>query len=173
MLAHASALGLSIPKSLVTNDCDVLGKFRKLESIVKPLNGGGLCQDLEKVIASTPARAGCTAQPAIVQERIPGPDLRVYGVGDQLFAFNLESPSLDYRELQDATITQCDVPSVVRKSLLQLMAQLDLDWFAADFKIPSVGAPVFLEVNSNPMFSVFDVVSKGALTSAMLDQLHK
>jgi hypothetical protein len=49
------------------------------------------------------------------------------------------------------------------------MEMMGLDWGAADFKIGSGSDdPVFLEVNSDPMFSAFDRVGAGAITDAML-----
>lgn len=173
VLSKAVELGLSIPKSIVTNDCEQLEKFCEFEAIAKPLNGGGLCQKLEEVVSVTPTRSGCTAQPAIVQQRIPGPDLRIYGIDGQLFGFNLESDSLDYRERQDAKISECEISADVKKPLLALSEQLELDWFAADFKVPGDGKPVFLEINTNPMFVAFDSVAGGALTNAMVAHLCK
>jgi hypothetical protein len=52
------------------------------------------------------------------------------------------------------------------------MDEFGLDFGAADFKAsPETGRPLFLEVNSAPMFAAFDRVAAGALCDAILDWL--
>ena len=53
-----------------------------------------------------------------------------------------------------------------------LMEVMELDWCAADFKADSESEDLtFLEINSNPMFSVFDRVAQGGIMKAVLDFL--
>lgn len=172
VLGIAADAGLDIPETAVSNDAETFQQFlSRGQAIAKPINGGGLCRQLDTALAETRTRGGRTAEPAIVQARIAGPDVRVYGVGDRLLAFELRSKSLDYRERQDAEITATSVPRSISAPLLDLMKRLNLDWCAADFKVPESGDPVFLEVNTNPMFVAFDAVSDGALCGAILDRL--
>jgi len=64
------------------------------------------------------------------------------------------------------------LPANTLEGLRRLTDEMGLDFWAADFKIPRAsGNPVFLEVNSNPMFSAFDSVAGGAISAAILNYL--
>ncbi len=54
------------------------------------------------------------------------------------------------------------------------MDRMGLNWGVADFKkCDQTGQWYFLEVNSNPMFSVFDQIASGRLSSAIINYLIK
>ena len=170
-LAHA--LGLRVPATAFTNDVMALREDVGGPRVVKPIGGGGLCEPLPEVLARTPTREGVAAQPAIVQERLESPEIRVYVVGRRLFAFRVISDQLDYRA-DDATRVEPfeALPADVGRPLLALAEHLGLDWAAADLKTdPRDGALRFLEINSAPMFVAFDIACEGRLCDAMLDWL--
>jgi hypothetical protein len=64
--------------------------------------------------------------------------------------------------------------SEVSERLIGLCDMLGLDFAAADFmRHPETGAPVFLEVNSQPMFAAFDKIEDGRMSDAIIDTLSK
>ncbi len=107
-----------------------------------------------------------------MQNRLVAPEIRIFIIGNQALAFEMRSNSLDYRVKQDAeVIFLSEVPEEV-ESLRVLMAKLNMDFGAADFKSdPETGKLIFLELNTSPMFARFNQVSDGVLCTAMLNTL--
>lgn len=169
----AQALGLRVPATSFTNDVASLRESQSEPRVVKPINGGDLCRALSKVLAGTDEREGNAASPAIVQQRLEPPEVRVYVVGRRLFAFRVISDELDYRASTATRVEPCDaLPKALGEALLELAQRLGLDWAAADFKTdPSDGELCFMEINSAPMFVAFDQACEGQLCTAMLEWL--
>lgn len=172
VLAGAFHAGLRIPPTLVTNDP---GKFSGgfMESgIAKPVLGGDYCYLLSDALATTDLRSGLAPRPAIVQKRLVAPEVRIYVIAQAAFAFEVRSPSLDYRVNQDAELILLpEVPQEV-SLLRKLMVKLGLDFGAADFKTdPDTGQLCFLELNTGPMFARFDQISGGKICDAILQEL--
>jgi len=171
-LVLARKAGLRIPPTTITNQA---GDFHgeQLDSMIaKPVAGGDYCYSLAEALAKTDLRSGLAASPAIVQQRLVPPEIRIYVIGQSAFAFEVRSNSLDYRVNQDAELVLLpDVPQEL-SMLRELMSQLGLDFGAADFKTdPDTGHLVFLELNTSPMFARFDQASQGRVCEAMLREL--
>lgn len=147
--------GLRVPETLVASRSPS-------ECVAKPLQGGG-----HAVMVS--GDASSPDGPAFFQERIDGPEIRVFVVDGQAIAFSVESPSLDYRVHQDAKVAEAKVPCGLAEKLSGLTKELGLRFAAADFKVNEEG-PCFLEINSHPMFSAFDAVC-GRKVSSMVAKL--
>ncbi|HEY4675923.1 MAG TPA: hypothetical protein VIJ01_02120, partial [Candidatus Angelobacter sp.] len=101
-LVFARQAGLQIPPTIITNQA---GSFRaeQLDSMIaKPVGGGDYCYSLAEALAKTNLRGELAASPAIVQKRLVPPEIRIYVIGAADFAFEVRSPSLDYRVNQDA-----------------------------------------------------------------------
>ena len=175
-LRLAQQVGFLVPSTVITNTVGSLVDNRPLhEHIAKPVTGGGPCQYLDDVLKKTKLRAGVAASPAIVQQKLLGPDVRIYGINGKYFGFRLHSDRLDYREAQHCHIEplKCLPPTIV-KSLRLLMKSMRLTWGAADFKIhPDTKELTFLEINSDPMFSKFNQNNSGRLTKSILRFLTK
>ncbi len=174
VLALARRAGLAIPATLVGNSVPGFEAWRPGESkIVKPINGGAHTRRLPEVLAETPSRGGVLAAPAIVQEELVPPEVRVFRIGEKFFAFDVSSPDLDYREHQNVKLEAlAEVPQALAGPLRLLSDELGLNFAAADFKTcPRSGRLIFLEINTSPMFAAFDRAARGALTGAMADWL--
>lgn len=172
VLLLARKLGLETPASFVTNS---LRRFRGKEAafVVKPINGGDYCRALQDVSRSTEIRAGVAATPAIVQEKLVSPDVRVYVIGKQTCTFAIQSPALDYREDPEPALQYLGAfERTLGGKLIRLNRALGLDFSASDFKTCSrTGRLKFLEINSGPMFAGFDKTAKGELTDRMIEAL--
>jgi len=175
MLSLAARCGLTVPATRISNDLDALERDGAGERIGKPVLGGGYCQPLPELLASTERRDGLAAAPAIVQERLVAPEVRVFGIGGRFIPFQVRSEALDYRAASDTRVEPLPVSRLdpaLLASLGALMAALDMEFAAADFKTsPVTGELVFLEINSSPMFAGFDRAAGGTVTGAMLDWL--
>ena len=172
MLRAAQRVGLKIPETEATNLELRLRELAKLAYVTKPVAGGDYCYELSQTLVHTEFRNGNASCPAFVQPRLIQPEIRIYVIGDSSMAFEMRSPSLDYRVNQDANVVLLDsVPSVVDQ-LRQLMHMVGLDFGAADFKTDSsTGELLFLELNTSPMFAQFDIESGGKLCELMINHL--
>ena len=172
VLKLAQDCGLAVPQTLITNDRESLASFES--GVVKPINGGGYCEPLSEALERTPVKDGRMPAPAIVQQRLVPPEVRVYAVGDRYFAFNVISPELDYRSTQNCRVESTEVPIELTKGFGALLAVFGLDFAAADFKTcADTGRLLFLEVNNGPMFAAFDRATNGELCLTMIHTLVK
>jgi hypothetical protein len=172
-LVRALANGLPIPLTAVTNHAGEAERFLPGQpKIAKPIGGGDLCRPLDPVLQRSQRRGEVLAAPAIVQERLIPPEVRVYGVGGRLFAFEVRSEELDYRAGPVEVLYLGAPPPEIAGGVRRLMDELRLDFAAADFKTSGDGAGLlFLEINNAPMFTRFDMACSGALSAALCDWL--
>jgi hypothetical protein len=172
VLKLAEEAGLEIPTTLVTNDAELLTQESEVRSlVVKPVNGGAYTRELADVLAVAPRKGQSLASPAIIQQRLIPPEIRVYGIGGRFLAFKLVADALDYRSTTDCQVLPLEAEELPRglfEGLGALMARLDMDFGAADFKAcAETGKLLFLEINNGPMFAAFDAACSGKLTSAI------
>lgn len=173
VLAAAQAAGLAVPESRFTNSRLAAAQLPD-GSIAKPIDGGGYCQPLANIVGRTRWQDDKAAAPAILQPQLEYPEYRVYVVGKQTMAFRVYSEQLDYRRDHGANIELLEqgFPEDVAANLVKLAESLGLDFGAADLKTdPRTGTPVFLELNTAPMFAAFDSISGGRLTDLMIASL--
>ena len=170
-LLTARDAGLAIPSTVITNDAALLETMD--ERVVKPVAGGDYCQPLTDVLPHAPRQGNALAAPAIVQERLVPPELRVYRVGERYLSFHVIADALDYRTAPNARVERTrNDPRLIAK-LARFMDAQQLQFGAADFKMdPRTKRMLFLEVNSGPMFAAFDRVSEGAVSKAIVAWLR-
>lgn len=165
----AQQTGLAIPETVISNDLGALSQLPGEDYIAKPVSGGGYCHLLKDAWAETKNSKQPAALPAIVQTRLNAPEIRIYVIGNERFAFEVRSTSLDYRQLQDAELFLLDDTPSEADALSKLMSQLGMDFGAADFKTdPHSKRLIFLELNTSPMFARFDQVANGRLSAALV-----
>lgn len=170
VLHLALQLGLPVTPSFVSNDLEFMYDLTQQgDWIRKPVTGGSYCEVLEVVKGR---KNRITPYPRIIQKQLAQPEIRIFRVGEQWFAFKVISEALDYRVAKDTRLEQTEVPSELREKMQQLADILGLTFAAADFKTdPETGELQFLEINTNPMFIGFDQAAGGSLCDAMLSQL--
>lgn len=178
VLTIAAACGLAIPRTIITNDLQMLDGMPGAEAMIaKPVPGGGFTQGVGELLQTTPRREGRSAAPAFVQQRLVAPEVRIYGVGGRFIPYRVVSDLLDYRADEDTRVEPMSVEEVdtaVLTGLALLMDRLRLEYGAADFKTDAeTGELVFMEINSGPMFAGFDRVSNNAVSDAILDYLTR
>lgn len=169
-LAQARAHGLRIPETWVTNDLSPLVADAP-RLVAKPISGGGHCQPVTALLAGVDLDIAAP-QPAFVQVRQANPELRVYLVGERLFAWEIVTEAVDHRTDPAAGLRASSLPAHVAAPLRALARTIGLDLAAADFKRdPVSGEPIFLEINTQPMWTAYDTASGGALADAMVKLL--
>ena len=170
ILHLAMQLGFSIADSFVSNNSQQMDALVQHDRwIKKPVTGGAHCEPLE---SSTSDKPGSYSYPQIIQYRLEQPELRIFRIGKDWFAFNVISDALDYRSSSTTTIRPADVPAELIPKMTKLTDLLGLDFAAADFKTdPNTRTLEFLEINTNPMFAGFDQFCDGAICDAILTNL--
>ena len=176
MLTYAQSIGIPIPSTLVTNDKNTLDQFCKTNvGVAKPVGGGAYCVDVKEANNDADWNNNKAPIPAIIQERLVYPEYRIFRFGKNLMTFQIESEHLDYRPYPDAKIVMVDnevLGKGVPEKLLAMSDSLGIDFFACDFKSHAIsGIPMFLELNSGPMFAAYDAAAKGKLSDGMINWL--
>jgi hypothetical protein len=157
-LAAAGRAGLRLPQTLVTSDPAEARAF---------LAQQGRAGAVQKAVQATRtdwrqtravgARGAAGVRdlrhaPVILQQRVPGVDVRATVVGDRLFAAEIDarrstSPD-DYRgHERSCRFARCRLPAAVERGLRVLMAELGILYGAADFRRGADGGWYFLELN--------------------------
>lgn len=162
-LTAARQVGLTVPRTLVTNDPRHAGEFiaantrTGLRTIYKPLTPPAYQLGEARVIEDLDGREDSLRQaPVILQECVErGADLRITVVDDELFAANVESDVsrlVDWRADRDVSYTRATVPDQLAQRLLALMRRLGLRTGSIDLRLGPDGTPYFFEVNPSGQF---------------------
>jgi glutathione synthase/RimK-type ligase-like ATP-grasp enzyme len=160
-LALAGPAGLTVPATLVTSDPGEAGRFLEAlgegGAIHKPIQA----QDASEWRVTRRVRPRDVARlealrlaPVILQEHVPGVDVRVTVVGDELFAAEFDARATrspdDFRVVTEdpaCAVRACALPAPQAQALRRLMDRLGLVYGAADFRRRDDGRWFFLEVN--------------------------
>lgn len=166
-LAMAQALGLSVPRTVITNSPkkirEAFATFGTM--VVKPTRTGHVVyDDKEHAVFTSQLLAkhlehleGASLSPAIYQELIPKRfDIRVTVVGERVFAAAIDSQSdpeacIDWRHTENPELPHYPVtlPPEVERKILGLMKRLGLNFGAIDLVQTPAGKYYFLEINPN------------------------
>lgn len=163
----ATSLGLSVPKTLISNRAESIRGFctKFKEVIAKPVRSGHVVRNgVECAVFTTKLRdedmedlADAHLSPTIYQELIHKKyDIRVTIVGSRVFAVAIDSQSdpsacIDWRKTENPELPHFPIqlPITLTTMLLEMMSQLSLTYGAIDLALTPDGRYVFLEVNPN------------------------
>jgi hypothetical protein len=158
-LAVARAVGLDVPRTLITNDPEAAREFASAVAPTRLVYKTFLATERhwrETRILGPQEWAlldRVRLAPVIFQEFVDAEaDLRVTAVGETLVAAQIASSAhgylADYRmDMDAARFSPTELPDSTRTKLLELMARLGLVYGAIDLRRRSDGSYVFLEVN--------------------------
>lgn len=170
-LLKARQLGIHVPETYHTNDIQKMEERNDGNWIEKPVHGGEHTKMLN-MAEKQHGGSGVYVYPITLQHKMVKPEYRFWRVGDKYHAFTMDSPSLDYRENQDARVVEVPFPMEYKENFFQLTEALNLDFAAADYITdPEKGELALLEVNSGPMFTAFDIKGGNKLCGDMVDFL--
>ena len=170
--------GLLTPPTLVTNDPLAARRFYddyEGEVIYKSLSGiRSIVKRLkpEQFDRFALLRHG----PAQFQAFIPGENVRVHTVGDELFATRIISDVVDYRyagrEGLDVEMEPTTLPDEIAESCLRLANRLDLVLAGIDFKVTPEGKYYCFEVNPCPGFLYYEKYGRQPISLALANLLR-
>jgi glutathione synthase/RimK-type ligase-like ATP-grasp enzyme len=155
-----NACGLPTPPTLITNDPAEVLEFKALHeriiyksissirSIVRELQAEDI-KLLEKI----------RALPTQFQAFIPGDNIRVHVVGDEIFASEITTEAVDYRYAgrDDLAVAMrpVELPPDIADKCQQLSQALDLPLCGIDLKRTPAGDYFCFEVNPSPAYSYY------------------
>jgi glutathione synthase/RimK-type ligase-like ATP-grasp enzyme len=170
--------GLLTPPTLVTNDPEAARRFYEDcqgEVIYKSLSG--IRSIVRRLEPEQLARLSLLRHgPAQFQAFIPGVNVRVHTVGEQLFAARVYSEAVDYRyagrEGSRVEMEPMTLPAAIAESCLRLARELDLLMTGIDLKETPHGDYYCFEVNPSPGFLYYEKYSGQPISAALADLLH-
>ena len=181
-LRVAERVGLDIPDTLVTNDpaearafVDVHGVDKTVYKVFSATRR--LWRETRILKREELAQLDLVqAAPVIFQEYIPGVDLRVTIVGDDIFPAAIDVSGgeypVDFRmNMGQARITPTDLPDDVVAGLKELMSRLGLVYGAVDLRRTPDGRHVFLEVNPAGQWLFVEAKTRQPIAKALADLL--
>ncbi|MFZ3467803.1 ATP-grasp domain-containing protein [Streptomyces sp. 4.24] len=175
LVAMASSSGLSCPKTLLTNSREEAAAF------IDQLDGRVIYKGVSSQKTWARAWKGgdddrldlIGAVPALFQELVRGPDVRVHTAGSGVHAEMIESEDVDYRTSSRNRYSRTACPPEVRDACLKLSRAVGAPLLGVDFKIAEDGRWVFLEANSMPCFQGYDVRAGGRISADLVAYLRE
>lgn len=169
--------GFCTPTTLITNDPAEVRNFLRIQrrviyksvssvrSIVKVLSDVKL-NELSKV----------RHLPTQFQAFVPGTNVRVHVVGDEVFATEIHTEAVDYRyaseEGLDIEMVPVDLPPEIATRCLNLSRTLDLPLCGIDLKLTPDGDYYCFEVNPSPAYSYYQENSGQDIAAAVVKYLQ-
>jgi glutathione synthase/RimK-type ligase-like ATP-grasp enzyme len=172
-LARIAALGAKVPPTLLTNDAAELKRFaaRHARLIFKPVQGGDHAQRLTEEQLTPENLSNLAYAPITVQAEVPGTNIRVFVVGEQVMACEVRSAALDFRDDPQPELGVHDLGADLQALCRRIARELHLVWTGIDFRRTPAGEYWFLEANPSPMFLGFESQTGLPLTKALADLL--
>ncbi len=175
-LSTVHQLGVKIPDTLVTNDAIALVEFVNRHSalIFKPVYGGAHAQWVTpEFLQPERLRLSLKIAPVTLQEYIPGTNIRTYVIDQTVYAAEIKSSALDFREDAAAKLTPIVLPEAIRLQSIAIANALFLEWTAIDWRLTLTGDYVFLEANPSPMFIHFEQQTNFPITDSLVNLLMR
>lgn len=167
---------IRIPQTLITNDADELRMFyERLDKkvIFKPVSGGAHTARLTDEDFRQERLRELAHSPVQFQEMIEGVDIRAYLIGDTLYAAEIRSSTLDFRDDPAAKIVPVELPDTVAADCIKLARTLKLTMTGIDVRRTPEGEYVFFEGNPAPMFMHFENVTGYPISDRLVEMLAK
>ncbi len=154
----AQQVGLALPRTLVTSDVERAREFVQRIGVGRTVFKSfiAMTQSWRETRLVEQSDLGhldaVRYAPVIFQEYIPGVDLRITVVGDQVFAAEIDARDTTYpfdmrMVVGEARIRPVELPASLTDCLLALQRRLGLAYGAIDMRRTMEGDYVFLEVN--------------------------
>ena len=181
-LELAESIGLSVPRTLVTNDPSDARAFIQEQgvgrTIYKPFTGTPAAWRETRLVGEDEVTKLDLVRlaPLIFQEYIEGVDIRVTVVGDRIFPAEVDVSQGDYpvdfrMNMDQATIGATELPRDVEQKLHTLMKRLGLVYGAVDFRRRADGEHVFLEINPAGQWLFVELQTGQPIARAVAERL--
>lgn len=169
--------GFQVPPSLVTTDPDEARAFIDTHGETVFKSTSGIRSIVRRVRQDDVARLPLVRNgPTQFQAFIPGDNVRVHVVGEELFATRVRSEAVDYRyanrEGAPVTMEPIDLPEQLATACLRISRDLGLLHSGIDLKETPDGQWYCLEVNPCPGFIYYERHTGQPISLALAELLH-
>ena len=167
------AAGFQVPETLVTNDPVLVKEFKRVHGriIYKSISGTrSIVRTLEdEDLARLESIRWCPTQ---FQEFVPGTNLRVHVVGEEIFPTAILSDVTDYRYARQesgvpAELVEARLSDEWAGRCVALSKLLNLPFCGIDLKITEDGRVFCFEVNPCPAFSYYELNTGQGISGAL------
>ncbi len=184
-LKVAASIGLTIPKTLVTNDPLQATEFIDSQgdkgTIYKAFSGTEQSWRETRLLKSEERAHLAAVQyaPVIFQEYIRADiDLRITMIGDDVFPAEIHTGQTEYKvdfrmNILDALVRAHTLPDAIVQKLRTLMKTLGLVYGAIDMRLKPDGEYVFLEINPSGQWLFIEERTGQPITQALVHRLQK
>jgi glutathione synthase/RimK-type ligase-like ATP-grasp enzyme len=155
------AAGFDVPETLVTTDPDLVVPFWERHGAIVYKSVSGVRSIVSQFTPAHRERIERVAYcPTQFQQYIPGTDVRVHVVGDDVFASSIVSDGDDYRYagMHDGVVevSAFELPSSVAERAVRVTAALGLVVSGVDLRRAPDGRWYCFEVNPSPGFTYYE-----------------
>ncbi|MCL5055992.1 MAG: RimK domain-containing protein ATP-grasp [Firmicutes bacterium] len=161
------ALGLQVPKTLVTNDPEAIKEFyenHKGEVIYKSISS--VRSIVRKMKEEDFERLDTLRySPVQVQECIDGIDIRVHVVGQEIFASEICAQESDYRYDRTTSMKRFDLPEEIAQACFTVAYGLNLPLAGIDLRMTPEGEFYCFEANPSPVYIYYERKTNFGLAS--------
>ncbi len=168
-LALARRLGFTIPDTLIANDPDAIRAFfdrHDGDIIFKSVSSTGVPEKMEPEYLDSDD----LLIPQMYQQFIPGTDVRVHLVNDEIFATEVHSDHwVSKRDILDPK--PLVIPDDVAEKCIALRKALGLVLAGIDFRKTLEGRYYFLEANPSPQFQTYEDRARQPISDCLVDAL--
>ncbi len=153
--------GFLVPETLVTNDPALVQAFQDHHGRIIYKSTSGLRSIVNEVGTAELERLDAIrACPVQFQAYVPGFDVRVHVVGDEVFATRIDSPGTDYRYADHGEggtkLEPFDLSDELAARCRALSRGVGLAFTGIDLRITPDGAVYCFEVNPSPAYSYYE-----------------
>jgi len=164
--------GFVIPRWVATNRRDVVEAFaRECAHGVIYKAASGLRSRVRTLDDELLQRLTEGTSPAVVQEFIPGRDVRVHTVEDRAFATEMLSSAIDYRFENTTEYRATSIDPAIERLCCATGRASGLCLAGFDFRVTAAGEWYCLEMNPVPSFLPYEMCSGQPIGEAIVDVL--
>lgn len=172
-MALLAAAGLDVPAWVVTNEAaaaDVFAAACPAGCVYKACSGAR--SRVRRFDEAVRARLAEATSPILLQEYVPGFDVRVHVVGDDVFVTKITAGGTDYRfESEGANYEPYEAPDEIARVCIQVTRCDGLLIGGLDFRVTADGRWYCLELNPVPTFLPYEMSTGQPIGDALLDLL--
>lgn len=173
--AAVAALGVAVPDTRISSHPDAAAEMFAAHPdgvIIKPVGGGAYARRLTR--RDLAREAVIRASPMQYQAWIAGEDLRVYVVGEEVFAGRIvvtKPGCVDFRTDPDHRSEAVTLSGAEAACCVKICRALGMVWTGIDLRRTPAGELVFLEANPSPMFLRFERDTGHPILAALVEIL--
>jgi glutathione synthase/RimK-type ligase-like ATP-grasp enzyme len=164
--------GFSVPETLITNDPDAVLAFRQKHGAVIFKSMSGVRSIVRALAEDDFVRLEhirwCPVQ---FQALVPGTDVRVHVIEEDVHATEIISDTLDYRYARRAggaaELRAIQLSSDTQEKCVALTRGLGLAFAGIDLKVTPAGEIFCFEVNPSPAFSFYEANTGQSIASSL------